>query len=108
MKNNTYDENAYKDITENPIILDFTDCNHYDKIHTILKEKFGLPDYYGRNWSALWDCLRYLFYDEGEFIVEIYGLNTLTEEYQNYCKKMLEIFERVRLNTPNVIFKVMP
>ncbi|MFZ5596902.1 MAG: barstar family protein [Bacillota bacterium] len=28
-----------------------------EKLHDILQEKLGLPDYYGRNLDALWDFL---------------------------------------------------
>ena len=38
------------------IILDFTNCKHLLDLHKELKEKFGFPDYYGENLSALWDC----------------------------------------------------
>lgn len=59
--------NAFKPIEENPIILDFTGCKYLGEIHLILKTKFGLPEYYGENWEALWDCLRYLWLD-GEIV----------------------------------------
>ena len=32
-------------------------CQSYDGLHDYLKEALGLPDYYGRNMSALADCL---------------------------------------------------
>ena len=28
-----------------------------DQLHVILKEKLKLPDYYGGNLDALWDCI---------------------------------------------------
>lgn len=48
--------NAFRIINENPIILDFTGCRRLGEIHKILRERFGFPEYYGENWSALWDC----------------------------------------------------
>ncbi len=32
-------------------------CQSYDGLHDYLKEALGFPDYYGRNMSALADCL---------------------------------------------------
>ena len=55
--------NAFKPIDDNPIILDFSACKYLGEVHKILKSKFGLPEYYGENWDALWDCLRYLWSD---------------------------------------------
>lgn len=101
----TEEEKAFKEITEYPIILDFSLCNQNYGIHNLLKDKFGFPDYYGENWSALWDCLDWLFYDEGEVIVEIHNFNSLSDWEKNYCKPMFEIFDDVRKHTPNVIFK---
>lgn len=49
---------AFKEIKENPITLDFTGFKFLGEVHRELKKKFGLPDYYGENWNALWDCLR--------------------------------------------------
>ena len=99
--------NAFKLINENPIILDFTDCRHLGEIHLILKTKFGLPDYYGENWDALWDCLRYLWLD-GEYIkVNIYGFMKLPYDLREHCGAMLKVFEDVHKETPNVTFELI-
>lgn len=39
------------------IVLDFTEVRSLWELHEHLKEAFHLPDYYGRNMDALWDCL---------------------------------------------------
>ena len=62
-----YDPNAFKPLESNHIILDFSNCHYLGEIHAELKKKFGLPDYYGENWDALWDCLDGLFYERGFF-----------------------------------------
>ncbi len=100
------DTNAFKPITENPIILDFKGCRYVSEIHRILKTKFGLPEYYGENWDALWDCLRGLFYDRGEYVVKIRGINSLDKQLIDYCKPMLEVFNDVHNKTPNVVFEI--
>ena len=80
--------NAFKPIEENPIILDFTGCKYLGEIHLILKTKFGLPEYYGENWDALWDCMHGLFYQRGNFSVTIYSFLSLPDDLgvlQNYA-----------------------
>ncbi|WP_019423212.1 barstar family protein [Paenibacillus sp. OSY-SE] len=39
------------------IILDGHHYETRDQLHDALKEKLELPDYYGCNLDALWDCL---------------------------------------------------
>lgn len=39
------------------IIIDAEDMRDKDSLHFVLKEALNLPDYYGRNLDALWDCL---------------------------------------------------
>ena len=101
------DERAFKEITENPIILDFTNCKYCGTVHKILKEKFGLPKYYGENWDALWDCLRYLWICDGEILIEIHGFYSMNKDIQDYCEPMFKVFEDVHKDTPNVIFTVI-
>ena len=103
----TEEELAFKEITENPIILDFSLCNQNYDIHKLLKDKFGFPEYYGENWDALWDCLRYLWIDGENIWVVIYGFMSLPDDLREYCEKMLEIFEDVHRDTPNVTFELI-
>ena len=102
-----YRRNAFKPIIENPIILDFTGCKYLGEIHLILKTKFGLPEYYGENWDALWDCMRYLWMDGERIKVKIYGFLTLPDDLREYCVSMLEIFDDVHKETPNVTFELI-
>lgn len=39
------------------IVLDGAQFTSKEKLHVILKSELQLPDYYGNNLDALWDCL---------------------------------------------------
>ena len=96
------EEKAYKDVPENPIKLDFTGCRYIMQFHQILKEQLGLPDFYGENWSALWDLMQgYRTYPTE---IEIYGIDRLPTELEPAVQKMFEIFQRVECDTPFIQF----
>ena len=97
---------AFKEIKENPVILDFSKCKYLGEVHLMLKEKFGLPEYYGENWDALWDCLRYLFDDE-ETSVEILNFYSLDGVLREECNIMLKVFDRVGLAESNFKYKII-
>lgn len=101
------EERAFKKINENPIILDFKNCKYCGTVHKILKKKFGLPEYYGENWDALWDCLRYLWIWDEDVSVEIHNFYSMNKDIQEYCKPMFKVFEDVHSETPNVTFEVV-
>ena len=101
----TYDDyNAFKPLQENPVILDFSGCKTLGEVHQVLKTGLGFPGYYGENWDALWDCLDGLSDERESVLVEIHGYRTMPEELQDYCQTMLEIFDDVHKETPNVTF----
>ncbi|NLM57710.1 MAG: barnase inhibitor [Clostridium sp.] len=41
----------------NVVFLEGKELTSKAKTHKVLKEKLELPDYYGENLNALWDCL---------------------------------------------------
>ena len=110
MKNNMdnhweNDPNAFKPIPDGPILLDFSGCQWEYDMHRVLKQAFGFPDYYGHNWDALWDCLDCLFNDRR--LVKIVGLQSLSKDMERGVKIMLEVFEDVHAENPNVMFQVI-
>jgi len=96
------EEKAFKVIPEHPIKLDFTGCNRIMQFHEILKEQLGLPEYYGKNWDALWDLMR--DYRSYSTIIEIYGLNDLPKELQPAVENMFDVFDDVHQDTPHIEF----
>ena len=106
MNNKSQDFYKYKGITENPIILDFAECKYLWEIHKVFKINFGLPEYYGENPDALWDCLRYLFYNEKK-TVEIYNFNSLEKTLKEATAELLEVLDDVAKETPNFSYKII-
>ncbi len=104
---NNIDKFALKEITENPIKLNFSDCKTLADVHLLLKMKFGFHDFYGANWDALWDLLQDVFSDDEEYLVEIYNLNKMNSALRNSCEKMLEVFEDLHNINPNFKFTIV-
>lgn len=77
----------------NKIILDFSETNTYWELHEYLKEIFGLPEYYGHNLDALWDCL-YCCYDRNTTI-QLRNLNRISEDLKGEVEIMLELFQEL-------------
>ena len=75
-------------------IVDFTNVKHYPEMHEIIKKSLDFPDYYGRNWSAFWDCLSEMY---GEPIhIEIIGLDLLENKFGGVSDKMIKILKRYK------------
>ena len=74
----------------NTITLDFSGIKSYWALHEYFKEVFHLPDYYGHNMDALWDCL-YCCYDSSTTII-LKNLSALSKELAPEIEIMLELF----------------
>ncbi len=72
------------------ITLDFTGCKNMCQIHGIIKEALDFPEFYGANYSALWDCMRDYCND---MTVEIKGLATLPPDFSDFKEAILNIFK---------------
>ena len=84
------------------IILDFTGCKYFMQVHERLKNAFCFPDYYGNNWSALWDLLQY--YTDKPLLVEVKGIHKLPKEWKESIDIMFEVFRDVTECCPNIQF----
>ena len=94
----------YKPITENPIVIDFSKVRYYDELYELLKQKFGLPDYTGQNFDALWDCMRFRWNSDERAAVELHGVFSIREDLQPDMDGILDIFSDVHKKCPGVTF----
>lgn len=76
----------------NSIKLDFSNCNCFMNTFKYIKDKFDIPQYYGNNLSAMWDCLSGDDCPHGSKI-EIYGIEYLNNKFDGYGEKIKKIFE---------------
>ena len=96
------EEKAFKSIPEHPIKLDFTGCRYIMQFHEILKVQLGLPEYYGKNWDALWDLMWH--FRSYPTVIEIHGLHDLPKELQPAVDDMFSVFDDVHRDTPFIEF----
>jgi len=75
----------------NHFVLDFSEIKTLLELYQYLKEVFSLPDYYGNNMDALWDCLS-CCYNEYTTI-ELRNLDVLCKRLEHTAKTMLEVFQ---------------
>ena len=96
----------FKPVNENPLTIDFSSVKSLDDLHGLLKEKFGFPEYYGKNLNALWDCIWevWMWNDHEKWMIELQGVFSIREELQKEMAGILEIFQRAHEAHPGMKF----
>ncbi len=77
------------------IILDATMLRERLPAHDYLKEALALPEYYGRNLDALYDCLTEL----GETEIQFVNLDAAGD---SYFSRVLSVFQEAREENPRL------
>ena len=75
-------------------------CLNSDMLHDFLKESLGFPDYYGRNFAALADCLAEM--GEPALITIAVDEDTLPTEMQAYILKTAQVCAREAVANENL------
>ena len=74
--------------------VDLTGCKYYPEIFERIQNAFDFPEYFGCNWQAFWDSLHI---DNDAQHVEVIGVETLPQEWQEDLKTMRFFLEKMRL-----------
>ncbi len=72
------------------ITLDFSGIRSKQELHDLLIRQFRLPDYYGRNLDALWDCLLGSFAEDTTIVIR--NLQALPEPLQPLAASLRALF----------------
>ena len=80
----------YKDL----YTVDFTGVNGYTEMHRIIQKSLDLPDYYGCNWDAFWDCLTNMV---GRKVnIEILGLDVIERKFGQEAQIMVDVLKEFK------------
>lgn len=74
----------------NKIILDASKFTSKEEFHTIVKEKFDFPDYYGNNLDGLWDLLT----ERRNLDIDLINIEKL-DLLGNYGKSIFKLFDEL-------------
>ena len=85
------------------IVLDFTEVRSLWALHEYLKETFCLPDYYGRNMDALWDCLYCAFAAPTTIVLK--NIDRLPAEMREAGDILRALFGELEKRDENVTIK---
>lgn len=88
----------------NYIILDFNGIKSLWTLHEYFKEVFNLPDYYGHNMDALWDCLDCSF--EFPTTIVLKNIEKIPSEMYEATEIMLELFEDLQRDNEKVTVQI--
>lgn len=88
----------------NYIILDFNGIKSLWTLHEYFKEVFNLPDYYGHNMDALWDCLDCSF--EFPTTIVLKNIEKIPSEMNEAIEIMLKLFEDLQRDNEKVTVQI--
>lgn len=88
----------------NIVILDSEEFSSIDELHMVLKAKLQLPEYYGKNLDALWDCLT--GWIDLPMTIEWIGYEKSKKKIGEYAEKLLKLFKEAEQEVDGFIFKL--
>lgn len=83
------------------ITLDFNGIDTLWNLHEYFMEIFQLPDYYGHNMDALWDCLHCAF--ESKTTIVLKNLSAIPAELNEAAETMLSLFRDLESQNDEVM-----
>ena len=86
------------------ITLDFDGIKSLWTLHEYFKEVFNLPDYYGHNMDALWDCLDCSF--EVPTTIVLRNIAKIPSEMSEAVEIMLELFDDLQRENEEVTIQI--
>ena len=75
----------------NIITLNSEDFSNTDELHLVLIKKLNLPEHYGRNLDALWDCLT--GWIDLPITIKWVGYDNSSQRIGEYAEKLATIFQ---------------
>ena len=86
--------------------LDFSGIKSLWTLHEYFKEIFQLPEYYGHNMDALWDCL--LYYFETPTTIVLKNIRKIPAEMSEAVETMLALFNELQQQDENITIQIEP
>ena len=81
-------------------LIDLKSISTLYQLHEYLKQIFSLPEHYGMNMDALWDCLLYAF-DE-LVVIELLNTAAVPDSLANSVKILSSLLKRLEMEDENV------
>jgi ribonuclease inhibitor len=75
-------------------VLDFEHIKNKTELHEYLKTQLKLPEYYGNNLDALYDCLAGC---REHLYIMFYHYDALQQELGEYAQAMLQVFKDAKI-----------
>ena len=85
--------------------VDFGTVKTYRDLYRCLKTGLDLPDFFGENLDALWDCMTGFIGWPCE--IRISGLSKLNKQRRQEVQKMLDVMEEAQRKHPDDIRIIM-
>ena len=76
--------------------LDFSKIEHWCEFHQIIKDELDFPNYYGKNWDALWDCLTDMVDVEEPLYIEILGAEVIEQKWPGTINILVETLKELK------------
>ncbi|MCH5351937.1 MAG: barstar family protein [Acutalibacter sp.] len=80
--------------------IDLKSVSTLHQLHEHLKQIFSLPEYYGMNMDALWDCLFCAF--EEPVVIELLNTASVPAALANSVKILCSLLKRLEVEDENV------
>ncbi|HHK8525737.1 TPA: barstar family protein [Vibrio parahaemolyticus] len=79
--------------------IDLTMIENENQLHELMANYFGIPDYYGKNWDAFWDCL---CDSDLSKVIEFVGSSHLKSALPESFESLKSCFDDLSREYPNI------
>lgn len=85
--------------------VDFTNVKTYYEMHWCVRDSLNFPDYYGCNWDAFWDCIRYMLPFNKKIYIKIISLDVIQQKkFGNQAEIFIKVLKEYKHSFSNQFY----